>query len=276
MSFPENFILFKGMDIVPAIRAYLWCFRLPGEAAQIDRILSGFARSYFRFNTPETKESPPHAPEEKTRSPRLSDSDSDESTDEDEDREIVGQRRSWDAVAPGWYVRQPLSGPQQLPCCVHCGNLDGECGDLLPCQGCNLVHFCRRCRRRASQCGHSVVGTLGYGRACVAAKQEAGDLALDQQIAFRRTMSGRVGTATVSKRSCHWERVSPFKNEDSVMVLAYAIVMLTTNLHSSKVKSKMEKHQFIKQNVGVNGGGNFPGDFLSQIYDDIRQEELKV
>merc|ERR1711920_694246 len=59
-------------------------------------------------------------------------------------------------------------------------------------------------------------------------------------------------------------------------VLAYSIVMLTTNLHSSKVKSKMEKHQFIKQNAGVNGGSNFPGDFLSQIYDDIRQEELKV
>merc|ERR1712187_69248 len=114
-----------------------------------------------------------------------------------------------------------------------------------------------------------------YGPACVAAKREAGDLGADQQISFRH-LSDRVNIATVSKRSCHWERVSPFKNEDSVMVLAYSIVMLTTNLHSSKVKSKMEKHQFIKQNAGVNDGGNFPGDFLSQIYDDIRQEELKV
>merc|ERR1719323_31690 len=272
MRFPENFTSFKGMDIVQAIRAYLWCFRLPGEAAQIDRILSGFARSYFRFNAPETKESLPDAPKGKSQNLRLGDSDSDEGTDEEDG----SGKRCWDAVTPGWYVCQPLSGPKQLPCCIHCGYLDGENGDLLACQGCNLVHFCRKCRRRASQFGHSVVGTLGYGRACLAAKREAGHLGWDQQITFRRDMSARIETAKVSKRSCCWERVSPFRNEDSVMVLAYAIVMLTTNLHSSKVKSKMEKHQFIKQNAGVNGSGNFPGDFLSQVYDDIQREELKV
>ena len=60
------------------------------------------------------------------------------------------------------------------------------------------------------------------------------------------------------------------------MVLAYAIIMLTTNLHSSNVKEKMKKHEFIAQNRDVNGGSNFPGDFLAKIYDDVQKEELKV
>merc|ERR1719247_3331856 len=57
LSYPENFACFAGMDIVQAIRAYLWRFRLPGEAAQIERIVDGFARSYFHHNlTKDTEE----------------------------------------------------------------------------------------------------------------------------------------------------------------------------------------------------------------------------
>merc|ERR1711957_482134 len=76
--------------------------------------------------------------------------------------ETMSSRSCWDAGVMGWYVHQPLSGPKTLPCCIQCGALDENAG-LAVCQGCNVVHFCRKCRRSASRYGHAVVGSLGYG-----------------------------------------------------------------------------------------------------------------
>jgi len=263
MSYPENFACFDGMDVVPAIRAYLWRFRLPGESAQIERIVSGFARAYFHFNS-ESEE----VMENST-----------SSEDGQEEDESVRSRPCWDAGVMGWYTHQPLSGPKLLPCCTHCGALDGDNSNLhsiMACQGCKVVHFCRRCRRNASRYGHAVVGMIGYGRACVAAKSAIGSLGPDMTITYQRNMHGAIETSVASKESLNWTRVSPFKSEDSIMVLAYAIIMLTTNLHSANVKDKMKKHEFIAQNRGVNGDSNFPGDFLAKVFDDIFNEELKV
>lgn len=243
-SYPQNFADFAGMDVVAAIRLYLWRFRLPGEAAQIDRILTGFARAFFARNSPAPRGDPPG-----------------------------GLRGAWDEGARGWYVRQPAASSGGA-CCAHCGTLGGgEVGEVQPCGGCGLVHFCRRCRKLASRRGHAVVGALGYGRACVAAWREAGGLPSDSEVAFRK-LDGE--TVTVGEGEGLWERTSPFQSEDSVMVLAFSIIMLTTNLHSASVKSKMQKHEFIRQNCEINDGGNFPGDFLVQIYDSIKAEELKV
>ena len=61
-----------------------------------------------------------------------------------------------------------------------------------------------------------------------------------------------------------------------VQVLCYAIIMLTTNLHNPKLKAKTVVHEFLQQNVGVNDGDNYPGDYLAAIYADIQAEELKV
>lgn len=242
-SYPRNFAEFAGMDVVAAIRLYLWRFRLPGEAAQIDRILTGFACAFFARSPPAPRGSP------------------------------CGGNSAWDARARGWYVRQPAAGPGG-PCCAHCGALGGgEVGEVLPCTGCGLVCFCRRCRKLASRRGHAVAGALGYGRACVAARRAAEGLPSDAEIAFRRLDGEAV---TVGKGESTWERTSPFQSEDSVMVLAFSIIMLTTNLHSANVKSKMQQHEFIRQNRDINDGGNFPGDFLAQIYDNIKAEELKV
>jgi len=246
-KYPEHFECFSGMDIVTAIRSYLWRFRLPGEAAQIDRILDGFARAYFRHNA----------------SGGLS---------------AAGAARCWEAGARGWYTRQPRSTARDQPCCVHCGALDGQIGDLLACQGCQVVHFCRRCRKLASRQGHAVCGVYGYGRACVAAMREAGTLPGDGgiKIVGHGLPHGATQSVKVSSESMQWERENPFLSQDAIFVLAFAIIMLTTNLHSSQVKNKMMKHEFIQQNREVNAGANFPADLLSDIYGNIRQEEVKV
>mmetsp|Transcript_756 Transcript_756/g.2025 ORF Transcript_756/g.2025 Transcript_756/m.2025 type:complete len:302 (-) Transcript_756:192-1097(-) len=244
--YPDNFTCFQGMDIVTAIRTYLWRFRLPGEALQIDRVISGFAAAFFARNPPP----------------------------------LLDARKPWDAGANGWYVRQPRNDPGDEVCCVHCGALNGKIGDLYACDGCQLVHFCRRCRKMASRQGHAVVGTIGYGRACVAALHEAGQLSEERKITFRagpgRSLHKEMQTAVVSTESQQWPRVSPFQSEDAVMVLAFAIIMLTTNLHSINVKTKMRKSEFIKQNREVNAGANFPGDFLAEVYDNIEHQELQV
>jgi len=248
LCYPTNFASFAGMELVPAIRTYLWRFRLPGEAAQIERVIDGFAKAYFAQNPIQD--------------------------DWDGKRHGCGM----DAGSQGWYVRQPRGSTGQA-CCVHCGVLDDQGrGDVSACQGCGLIHFCQQCRKWASRRGHSVVGKVGYGRACVAARQQAGLFQDDGKITFQASLAGHgvPSTEVANLDPTRWVRRSPIRSQDAVMVLAYAIIMLTTNLHSAKVKPKMAKHAFLQQCREVNDGGNFPGDFLSDIYDDIQREELAV
>ena len=240
--YPQQFD-FAGTPVVTALRHYLWRFRLPGESAQIERILEGFASAFFSANK-------------------------------------TGGKTEGKNPLSGWYARQP-SG---VRCCIGCGATEDKgCGEkqwLSECQGCGVITFCRPCRRKlgVSQ-GHAIGGRLGYGRACVAAQRARGLLSADGSEPFSYTDAyGRRVCVKVdpAAESLAWERASPFLTEDSVMVLCYAIIMLTTNLHSDKVKQKMKKHEFLWQNKGVNNELNFPGDFLSDVYDDIASQELQV
>ena len=61
-----------------------------------------------------------------------------------------------------------------------------------------------------------------------------------------------------------------------MFVLSFSIIMLNTNLHSVKVKDKMTISEFLRQNRDTNGGENFPGDFLVDVFNHVAEEELKV
>ncbi|XP_062506854.1 brefeldin A-inhibited guanine nucleotide-exchange protein 1-like isoform X3 [Corticium candelabrum] len=67
-----------------------------------------------------------------------------------------------------------------------------------------------------------------------------------------------------------------FASADAAYVLAYSIIMLTTDLHSVKVKTKMTKEQYIKMNRGINDSKDLPKEYLERIYDEIAQSELKM
>jgi brefeldin A-inhibited guanine nucleotide-exchange protein len=67
-----------------------------------------------------------------------------------------------------------------------------------------------------------------------------------------------------------------FASADTAYVLAYSIIMLTTDLHSPQVKNKMTKEQYIKMNRGINESRDLPEEFLSKIYDEIENEEIKL
>lgn len=52
-------------------------------------------------------------------------------------------------------------------------------------------------------------------------------------------------------------------------MLSFAVIMLHTDLHNPGVKRKMTLEDFVKMNRDVNDGGEFPFEFLREIYEDI-------
>uniref|UniRef100_A0A4W3GFF6 ARF guanine nucleotide exchange factor 1 n=1 Tax=Callorhinchus milii TaxID=7868 RepID=A0A4W3GFF6_CALMI len=67
-----------------------------------------------------------------------------------------------------------------------------------------------------------------------------------------------------------------FASADTAYVLAYSIIMLTTDLHSSQVKNKMTKEQYIKMNRGINDSKDLPEEYLSAIYDEIAGKKISM
>lgn len=67
-----------------------------------------------------------------------------------------------------------------------------------------------------------------------------------------------------------------FSSADTVYVLAFSVIMLTTDLHSPQVKNKMTKEQYINLNRGVSDSKDLPEEYLSQIYDEIAGQEIKM
>ncbi|KAF8861848.1 Sec7-domain-containing protein [Acephala macrosclerotiorum] len=65
-------------------------------------------------------------------------------------------------------------------------------------------------------------------------------------------------------------------NSDAAFVLSYAIIMLNTELYNPNVKAqnKMTVEQFSNNLRGVNNGENFPPEYLQEIYDSIKVNEI--
>ncbi|EDQ86494.1 uncharacterized protein MONBRDRAFT_33770 [Monosiga brevicollis MX1] len=67
-----------------------------------------------------------------------------------------------------------------------------------------------------------------------------------------------------------------FASADAAYVLAFSVIMLTTDLHSSKVKNKITKEGFLNMTRGINDNRDLPRDFVEGIFDDIAREEIKL
>ena len=67
-----------------------------------------------------------------------------------------------------------------------------------------------------------------------------------------------------------------FANADTAYVLAYSVIMLNTDQHSSKLRGsrRMTKEDFIKNNRGINDNADLPDDYLGSIYEEIAQNEI--
>lgn len=67
----------------------------------------------------------------------------------------------------------------------------------------------------------------------------------------------------------HEQSPGPLADADAAFVLAFSVIMLNTDLHNTGVAEKMTKDQFIRNNRGINGGQDFPREYLEGIYDSI-------
>ncbi|KAJ5541880.1 SEC7-like alpha orthogonal bundle [Penicillium sp. DV-2018c] len=66
-----------------------------------------------------------------------------------------------------------------------------------------------------------------------------------------------------------------FANADTAYVLAYSVILLNTDQHSTKMKGRrMTKEDFIKNNRGINDSQDLPPEYLGAIYDEIGSNEI--
>lgn len=66
-----------------------------------------------------------------------------------------------------------------------------------------------------------------------------------------------------------------YANADTAYVLAYSVILLNTDQHSSKMKGpRMTKDDFIKNNRGINDNQDLPAEYLGSIYDEITNNEI--
>lgn len=97
----------------------------------------------------------------------------------------------------------------------------------------------------------------------------------------------RYGGGVVSMASHSHRRVrsyfsqnpdSIFSNGDTCYVLAFAIIMLNTDLHNPAIKKekKMSKTQWQQHVRGINDGKDLPLDFVNDTYERIRTNEIKM
>ncbi|KAJ2553492.1 GDP/GTP exchange factor for ARF, partial [Coemansia sp. RSA 1933] len=62
--------------------------------------------------------------------------------------------------------------------------------------------------------------------------------------------------------------------KDAAFILAYAVIMLNTDQHSRQVKSRMAFDDFARNLRGVNDGHDFRRDFLVDVYNGIKSNEI--
>uniref|UniRef100_UPI00358FE967 IQ motif and SEC7 domain-containing protein 2-like isoform X2 n=1 Tax=Myxine glutinosa TaxID=7769 RepID=UPI00358FE967 len=77
---------------------------------------------------------------------------------------------------------------------------------------------------------------------------------------------------------CNPGVVRQFQNPDTMFILAFAVVLLNTDMYSPNVKleRKMKLEDFVKNLRGVDDGADIPREMLVGIYERIRERELKT
>ncbi|XP_013877039.1 IQ motif and SEC7 domain-containing protein 1 [Austrofundulus limnaeus] len=77
---------------------------------------------------------------------------------------------------------------------------------------------------------------------------------------------------------CNPGLVRQFRNPDTIFILAFAIILLNTDMYSPNVKPerKMKLEDFIKNLRGVDDGEDIPRETLVGIYERIRHRELET
>ncbi|CAO3610737.1 unnamed protein product [Cunninghamella echinulata] len=63
-------------------------------------------------------------------------------------------------------------------------------------------------------------------------------------------------------------------DSNAAQILAYSIIMLNTDQHNPQVRRRMSLEEYTKNLRGTNNGQDFDKDYLREIYEAIRQDEI--
>ncbi|KAK1784991.1 hypothetical protein P4O66_018418, partial [Electrophorus voltai] len=76
---------------------------------------------------------------------------------------------------------------------------------------------------------------------------------------------------------CNPDVVQQFHNPDTIFILAFAIILLNTDMYSPNIKPerKMLLEDFIRNLRGVDDGADIPREMVAGIYERIQQRELR-
>ncbi|XP_045166930.2 IQ motif and SEC7 domain-containing protein 1-like isoform X3 [Mercenaria mercenaria] len=76
---------------------------------------------------------------------------------------------------------------------------------------------------------------------------------------------------------CNPDQVKNFKNQETVLLLAFAIIMLNTDLHNASIKQerKMKLEDFIKNLRGIDDDEDVDRDLLTGIYERVKAQEFR-
>lgn len=71
---------------------------------------------------------------------------------------------------------------------------------------------------------------------------------------------------------------NPFASGDAAFILAFSTIMLNTDLHNPNLPQakRMTKDQFFRNNKGINDGKDLPREYLENLYDDIKSDQIKM
>ncbi|TFY76798.1 hypothetical protein EWM64_g7215 [Hericium alpestre] len=63
---------------------------------------------------------------------------------------------------------------------------------------------------------------------------------------------------------------------DAAYVLSFSVILLNTDAHNPQIKRRMTLTDFIKNNRGINDKADLPEEMLTEIYDDIVNDEIRM
>ena len=101
---------------------------------------------------------------------------------------------------------------------------------------------------------------------------------------FRLPGESQLIDRIIEKFACHYHqqnedmKAAIFANQDTVYVLAFAMIILNTDAHNPNVKkkNKMTKTQFIKMCSGIDKGDDVPKATLEMLFDNIMDNEIET
>jgi brefeldin A-resistance guanine nucleotide exchange factor 1 len=80
---------------------------------------------------------------------------------------------------------------------------------------------------------------------------------------------------TIFSKSYFTECPGEFASDEAIFVLTYATIMLNTDQHNPNMKqARMAPTDFARNLRGVNGGKDFAPEYLNEIYDSIKSNEI--